>query len=263
MSESAQVKVELEERAGRGLVATVTLDNARRANSLNSDLMEEFAERVDALADNPDLRIMVLTGAGDRSFCAGANVLELKSLDAAAGRAFITRVHHMSKVIRALPVPVIARVNGVCIGAGVEVMAACDVRVAVDTATFSMPEVAIGLPSVVEAALFPQLIGWGRTKQFLYTAEAITASQAQSWGLVQEVVPGSGLDAAVAALVDPIVAADGAAIRRQKSLIRSWESMSFTDGIEEGIRSFTEACQGGGHRQLIEALAAGLKSKSA
>ena len=97
-------------------------------------------------------------------------------------RAFLTQIHTMCQVLRDLPVPVIARVNGFCLGAGLEVMAACDMHVASDNAVFGMPEVKIGLPSVVEAALLPQLIGWGRTKVLLYTGDNIDAATAFGLG---------------------------------------------------------------------------------
>ena len=100
-------------------------------------------------------------------------------------RDFLTLIHRMCKVLRDLPVPVIARVNGFCLGAGLEVMAACDMHIAGDNAVFGMPEVKIGLPSVVEAALLPQLIGWGRTKWLLYTGDTIDAGHRAGTGAVQ------------------------------------------------------------------------------
>lgn len=251
MNQQAQVLVRLEERGERGRVAYVTLANEARANSLNSLLMDEFAQRLDELANDELLRVVVLSGAGERAFCAGANVHELRELTPATGRAFITRVHLMSKRIRDLPVPVIARVNGVCLGAGLEVMAACDMRVAARGALLGMPEVDIGLPSVVEAALFPQLIGWGRTKQLLYTAQNIDADEALSWGLVEKVVEPTQLDAAVEHWVAAIVKADPRAIRLQRELIRHWESMPVNDAIAEGIRNFTRACEGPEPARLV------------
>ncbi len=137
--------------------------------------------------------------------------------------------------------PVIARVNGWCLGAGLEVMAACDMRVASDNAMFGMPEVKVGLPSVVEAALLPQLIGWGKTRLFLYTGDNIDATTALSWGLVEKVVAPADLDAAVEAWVRSIVESGPRAIRLQKELIREWEAMPVSDAIQAGIRSISRA----------------------
>src|SRR5690606_4231942 len=150
-------------------------------------------------------------------------------------------VHGMSRALRDLPVPTIARVNGICLGAGLEVMAACDMRVAAENAVFGMPEVKIGLPSVVEAALLPQLIGWGRTKVLLYTGENIDAAEALSWGLVERVVPAEGLDAAVEEWVTSIAGAGPRAIRLQKALMRQWEAMPVNDAIQAGVLSIASA----------------------
>ena len=227
-------------RDARG-VATVTINNAAKANRLGMDTMKAFVDAVTRLGEDPSLRALVVTGAGDRAFMGGANLFELGELNGTTARVFITQVHLMSKALRDLPVPVVARVNGWCLGAGLEAMAACDMRVASDNAMFGMPEVKVGLPSVVEAALLPQLIGWGRTKILLYTAENIDAATAFQWGLVEKVVAPTDLDAAVAQWVDAILDAGPRAIRLQKELIREWEAMPVNDAIQAGVRNFVRA----------------------
>lgn len=258
--EPSPVLVRIDRRDG-GSVATVSINNAARANSLNSRVMRAFADAVNGLADDPDLCVLIVTGEGDRAFMGGADIFELAALDPAKARAFITLVHLMSKAVRDLPVPVIARVNGYCLGAGVEVMAACDMRVAADTASFGMPEVRIGIPSVVEAALLPQLIGWGRTRQFLYTGDNIDARQALEWGLVERVVPHETLDAAVEEWVASILESGPRAIRLQKELIREWEAMPVNDAIQAGIRSFARAYETDEPARLIAATVERLKGR--
>jgi enoyl-CoA hydratase len=227
----------------RGGVATVSINNAARLNCLGHAQITGFIDAVSELADDPDLRVVIVTGEGDRSFMGGANLLELGDLDPPKARDFLTLVHRMCKVLRDLPVPVIARVNGFCLGAGLEVMAACDMHIASDNAVFGMPEVKIGLPSVVEAALLPQLIGWGRTKLLVYTGENIDARTALEWGLVEKVVPAAELDAAVEQWVGSIVGAGPAAIRLQKELVREWEALPVGEAIEAGIRCMYRAYQ--------------------
>lgn len=235
------VQIRVDDRGEAGQVAYLSIDNTRRMNSLSSAVMDAFISAVAELSQNDSLRVLVVTGEGDRAFIGGADIFELNELDRTTARTFITRVHGMSKVLRDLPVPVIARVNGICLGAGVEVMAACDMRVAAEDAVFGMPEVKIGLPSVVEAALFPQLIGWGRTKQLVYTGENIGAAEALDWGLVEKVVPAHELDEAVEAWVAAIVESGPRAIRLQKELVRHWEALPVNDAIQEGIRNFARA----------------------
>ena len=244
------------DRRPRGSVATVSVNNPAKLNRLGHAQCRAFIDAVAALAVDPDLRVVVVTGEGDRAFMGGANLFELAELNPDTARAFLTLVHQMSKVLRDLPVPVIARVNGWCLGAGLEVMAACDMRVASDTAMFGMPEVKVGLPSVVEAALLPQLIGWGRTKRLLYTGETIDAREALTWGLVEKVVPPAGLDAAVGHWVDSIVEAGPRAIRLQKELIREWEAMPVNDAIQAGIRCMGRAYESEEpHRMVAETIA--------
>jgi enoyl-CoA hydratase len=227
----------------QGGVATISINNAARLNCLGHAQITAFIEAVTALADDPELRVLIVTGEGDRAFMGGANLHELGELNPARARNFLTLIHRMCKVLRDLPVPVIARVNGFCLGAGLEVMAACDMHIASDNAVFGMPEVKIGLPSVVEAALLPQLIGWGRTKLLLYTGDNIDAPTALAWGLVEKVVPATELDAALERWVESIVESGPKAIRLQKELIRDWEAMPVNDAIEAGIRCMYRAYQ--------------------
>jgi 1,4-dihydroxy-2-naphthoyl-CoA synthase len=164
------VDVRLETRPS-GIIARVTLDNERKLNTLNTPLMIQFVEEMKSLARKEELRAVVLTGAGARAFIGGADIEEMAELDPVTARRFITRLHECCDILRVLPVPVLARIEGFALGAGMEVAAACDLRIASETARFGMPEVKLGIPSVVEAALLPMLVGWGRTRQILLLGE--------------------------------------------------------------------------------------------
>jgi enoyl-CoA hydratase len=251
----------IDRRAELGHVATISINNPARLNSLSSEVMDAFIAAVRALANDPALRCLILTGTSERSFIGGANLLELETLQPDTARAFLTRVHTMCQVVRDLPVPVIARVNGFCLGAGLELMAACDMHVASDNAIFGMPEVKIGVPSVVEAALLPQLIGWGRTKVLLYTGDNIDAATALDWGLVERVVPIAQLDAAVEEWVASIVESGSRAIRLQKELIREWEAMPVGDAIQAGIRMMGRAYETDEPHRMIAAARARLRDR--
>jgi enoyl-CoA hydratase len=229
-------------RRHRG-VATISINNAGRLNCLGHAQITAFIDAVTALTDDPDLRALIVTGEGERAFMGGANLHELGKLNPQSARDFLTLIHRMCKVLRDLPVPVIARVNGFCLGAGLEVMAACDMHIASDNAVFGMPEVKIGLPSVVEAALLPQLIGWGRTKWLLYTGDTIDAPTALAWGLVEKVVPYKELDRTLDGWIGSIVESGPKAIRLQKELIREWEALPVNDAVEAGIRCMYRAYQ--------------------
>jgi len=138
-------------------------------------------------------------------------------------------------------VPVLARIQGFTLGAGLELVAACDLRIAAASARFGMPEVRLGIPSVVEAALLPGLVGWGRTRQLLLLGEVYEADEAARWGLLERVVPDEELDAAVDEWLDALLLATPRAIRLQKALIRKWEDLPVSDAIRAGIDAFASA----------------------
>lgn len=246
-----------------GGAVTIAIDNPARLNCLGVAQITAFIDAVHSVTDDPDLRVLIVTGVGDRSFMGGANLHELGQLNPPRARDFLSLIHGMCKVLRDCPVPVIARVNGFCLGAGLEVMAACDMHIASDNAVFGMPEVKVGLPSVVEAALLPQLIGWGRTKLMLYTGENIDAYTALEWGLVERVVTPEELDVAVAAWVHSIVESGPRAIRLQKELIREWEAMPVNDAIEAGIRCMYRAYQSDEPTRMVGEAIARLKARKA
>jgi enoyl-CoA hydratase len=237
MSEQPGATARLDERG----VAIVTIDNTARLNALSTHVMETLIAAVEALERQPGLRAVVLRGAGERAFIGGADITEMAALDAQSARGFITLVHRSCDAIRRLPVPVIARLQGYTFGAGVEVAAACDIRIAAIGSQFGMPEVRLGIPSVVEAALLPQLIGWGRTRRLLLTGDTIDAATALAWGFVEEVAPIELLDQAIDRILDSILASGPQAIRLQKALIDAWEGLPLRDAIQRGIDSFGAA----------------------
>jgi enoyl-CoA hydratase/carnithine racemase len=228
-------------RDDRG-VATVVIDNAARLNALGSGLLAAFAGAVAKLGEDRSLRAVVVTGAGERAFVGGADIREMGEIDGPdAARAFITGVHLACAAVRACPVPVIARIQGYCFGAGLELAAACDFRVAAEGAQLGMPEVRLGIPSVVEAALLPMLIGWGRARRLLLTGETIDAACALSWGLVEQVAPAGELDATVEARLADILACGPGAVRQQKALIAAWETLPLAQAIIAGVEAFADA----------------------
>ncbi len=225
----------------RGTVATVTVDNRRKLNTLDSALMRDIIAQVEALAAREDLRALVLTGAGEAAFIGGASIDEMATLDRASAERFITLVHRTCDCLRRLPVPVIARIDGYALGAGLEVAVSCDLRVATMRAKFGMPEVKVGLPSVVEAALIPGLIGWGRARELLLTGETINAETALRWGLVERVVKPADLDSEVDRIVGALLAAGPLAVRSQKRLMQEWEKLPTDRAIAAGIDALVRA----------------------
>lgn len=240
MSEQ-RVELALESRGNDGTVATITVANPQRLNALSSLVVGHFQERIEEIAENGDVRVVILQGAGERAFMGGADITELAQLDKKTARTFITSIHAVCSGLRGLPIPVIAKIRGYCLGAGLEIAASCDLRVATEQSQFGMPEVQLGLPSVIEAALLPQLVGWGRTRELVFGGKSFMASEVATWGLVERVVPASEIDRAVDEWVESIVRADANAIRLQKELIREWERLPLEEAIAAGIEAFANA----------------------
>jgi enoyl-CoA hydratase len=253
--------VQREERPEGGRLARLTIDNASKLNSLNRALMVEIIEAANGLAADPQLRLVVLTGAGERAFVGGADIGEIAMLDRESAHAFITLVHRCCDAFRRLPVPVIARIDGYALGAGLELACACDLRVASGRALFGMPEVRIGIPSVVEAALLPKFIGHGRARRLLLTGETIGAAEALSWGLVDVVALPEALDEAVEDLARPILAAGPNAIRLQKSLILDWEELPTAAAVQRGIDCFVSAYDTDEPARMAGAMLAELRAR--
>jgi enoyl-CoA hydratase len=234
-------------------VACVTVCNARKLNTLNRALMREFADAFAALGRNDDLRAVILRGEGERAFIGGADIHQMAALDRESARDFISHVHGCCAAIRDLPVPVIARLPGYTLGAGLEIAAACDLRIATDSAQFGMPEVKLGIPSVVEAALLPPLIGWGRARRLLFLGETIGAAEAEAWGLVEKAVAPGELDNALEAWIAAILECGAVAIRSQKALMRRWEDLPLSGAIAAGIDAFADAYSTGEPRRKMQA----------
>jgi enoyl-CoA hydratase len=235
-----RVDVRLETRSN-GTVALVTLDNREKLNTLDRALMKNFIAAVETLSAREDLRALVLSGAGDKAFIGGASIPEMAALDRDSAASFITLLHDTCDCLRRCPVPVVARIDGFALGAGLEVAVCCDLRVAADRTRFGMPEVKVGIPSVIEAALIPRLIGAGRARELLMLGEIIDAPTALSWGLIERMVPPDRLDAEVEKILAALLAAGPRALRLQKALMREWENLPAERAIGAGIDAFTRA----------------------
>jgi enoyl-CoA hydratase len=247
------ILVRTEERGATGRVVQVTVNNPDRRNILGIAGKQQLAGAFRKLARDPRVRVVVLTGTGDRSFIAGADLAEMKDLTVAGAGKLFTWTHRACAAIRALHVPVIARINGYCFGAGMELAASCDMRVGVTGTKFGMPEVRFGIPSGMEACLLPQLIGWGKTRELIYTGDHIEAAEAYRIGFLEKLVEPAALDVAVEQWIASILAGGPRAIRLQKELVRDWERLSIEKAIQAGIRACTDSKRTDEPRRLMQA----------
>jgi enoyl-CoA hydratase/carnithine racemase len=239
------------DRDPRGVVR-LTICNAGPLNFLGSAVIDGVREGLEALATERRIRVLVLAGQSEKSMIGGADIKEMAGLDQASAERFIAGLRDLCEAVRSFPAPVIARMPGWCLGGGLEVAACCDFRIAGSDAKFGMPEVRVGIPSVIHAALLPRLIGWGRARWLLMTAENIDAATAVSWGLVDAVAPEGGLDAAVEKTVAALLQCAPEALRTQKALIRQWEELPLKESVDLSIGVFGQSFLTGEPQQLMQ-----------
>jgi enoyl-CoA hydratase/carnithine racemase len=221
-----------------GVVATVSLDLKGKINIVDGEGCADIARTFFKESANESVRLVVVRGEGGHAFIGGADIFTMADLDPDSAEAFITGLHNVCHAIRKCPVPVIAAIDGYCLGAGLEVAAACDLRIAKEGATFGMPEVHVGIPSVIEAALLPSLIGWGRTRELVYTGVLWDCDMALSTGLIERVAEPDNFNEALEDWVGKILRAGPRSIRAQKKLVQAWEAMHIDDAIQEGVKTF-------------------------
>lgn len=170
-------------------IGIVTISREKALNALNSQVLTELEQTMDAV-NLEEVRCIIITGAGQKSFVAGADIAEMKDLDKKGGEDFGTHGNRVFRKIETFPVPVIAAVNGFALGGGCELSMACDIRIASENAVFAQPEAGLGItPGFGGTQRMPRMISVGKAKELLYTCSKIKAEEALSLGLVNAVYP--------------------------------------------------------------------------
>jgi enoyl-CoA hydratase len=220
----------------RGACAWVILDRPP-LNLIVPDMVRGIRDVFAALREDASVRAAVITGRG-RATTAGVQLQFLHGLDVGPAKAFITSLHEAIHAVHEAPFPTVCMMNGACLGGGFELAMACDMRTAATGALMGLPEVKVGVPSVIEAALLPQLIGPGRAAEMLLTGESVSAEQALAWGLVNRVAPASELERVTEELIGRVLACAPGAIRLQKELMIRWRNTDLRTAVEYGINAF-------------------------
>ena len=202
-----------------GFVGVITINRPLALNALNSQVLEELEETFKAV-DLETTRALILTGAGEKSFVAGADIGEMSSLSKAEGEAFGKKGNDIFRFIETFPIPVIAAVNGFALGGGCEISMSCDIRICSENAVFGQPEVGLGItPGFGGTQRLARIIGVGMAKQLIYTARNIKAEQAKAIGLVNDVYPQEELLDQAKKLASIIAANAPIAVRNCKKAI--------------------------------------------
>jgi len=213
-----------------GGIATLTVNRPEVRNALGLETVNEMHAALRELAARNDLRVLILTGAGEKAFVSGADIRELRDRGAREGLEGINQ--RLFTEVEEFPWPVIAAVNGYCLGGGCELALACDIRVAGEEAKFGFPETSLGIiPGAGATQRLPRLVGWGKAKELIFTGEIFDAREALRLGLVSQVAPRSELMGAARGLAEKILARGPLATRLAKQAL----NLSARAGLDAGL----------------------------
>ena len=221
-------------------LATITFNRPKAMNALNSALIDELSLALDHIAANEDVRVLILTGAGDKSFVAGADINELATFNVLEAKLFSRKGHMAIQKLQSLPIPVIAAVNGFALGGGSEIALACDFIYASKNAKFGLPETTLGIiPGFGGTQRLPRLIGKNMAKELIFTGKMISAEEAGQMGIVNQVHEAEHLMAAVQATAKILATRGKASLRAAKEAINRGMDVDLQTGCDIEIDAFS------------------------
>ena len=227
----------------KGAVGIVTINRPKALNALNSEVLDDLSSVFDSI-DLETVRCVVLTGAGDKSFVAGADIGEMSTLTKAEGEAFGKKGNDVFRKIETFPLPVIAAINGFALGGGNELAMSCDFRICYENAVFGQPEVGLGItPGFGGTQRLARLVGAGYAKYMIYTARNIKADEAYRIGLVNQVVPAEELMATAEKLASIIAGNAPIAVRNCKKAVNDGLEVNMDDALVVEEKLFGDCFQ--------------------
>ena len=226
---------------GSGQVGVVVtkLEGRGQLNLLGRDTFLGLNAELDRLDQDRSVRAIILTGSGDRAFSAGVDLEQMKDLEPADAEIFITALHGPARKLLTMSVPAIAAIKGPCLGGALELILACDIRIATEGAIMGLPEVQVGIPSVIEASLLPPTVGLGRARRLLLTGETVNAAEALAMGLVDIVVPEDSLMNKAHEIADQFLGMSRDVLASQKDIITKWLELGEEDSAKFTIQEFS------------------------
>lgn len=220
-------------------IATITFNRPEALNALNSKLLLEFGQALDAVEADEEIRVLILTGAGDKSFVAGADIGEIAKCDALQGKMFAKRGQDILGRLNKLPIVVVAAVNGFALGGGCEMSLACDFVYASETAMFGLPEINLGImPGFGGTQRLPRLIGMNMAKEMIFTGKMITAAEAREIGLVNRVCAPDALMDDVMKVAKSISFKGRVSIRAAKQAVNTGMNVDLAAGCALEVDAF-------------------------
>lgn len=218
-------------------IARLTLNRPKALNAINGVMLQETRVALSEIEASPAIRVLVIASASERAFSAGIDVAYVKDLDAWGARRIGQELHATFGAIRTLEKPVIAQIDGLCLGAGLELAISCDLLIASDRSQFGLPNIKRGIPAIVEAAILPQAIGIVNTRELAFSGRNWDAAKAERRGLVNAVVPAAELAAEVDRWAAELAVFSPRALAAQKDIIHKWMTTDLEAAIDFSINT--------------------------
>ena len=242
LSQSAANGIELVQVNGRGPL-----------NILGRRTFNQLIDRLDELEADSKTRVIIITGAGDRVFSAGMDLLEMKDMTLAEAESLVRLLHQVARKVFTMGVPTIAAISGHCLGYALELVLACDIRVAGEDSQLGLPEVRVGIPSVIEASLLPRTIGLGRARHLLLTGNPVNAQEAFEMGLVDRVVPPGDVINTATGIAEGLLGMSQEVLASQKDIVAKWLEVSEEESNEFSIQAFIQRFKTSQPKEAMEA----------
>jgi len=220
-------------------VATITMNRPKALNALNSQLLGELNETLDKIAGDENIRVLVLTGSGEKAFVAGADIGELSTLNPVQARYFAINGHMVMDKLQSLPIPVIAAVNGFALGGGLELALACDFIYASDNAKIGLPEINLGIiPGFGGTQRLSRIVGKNLAKEMIFTGKMISAEEAERKGIINRVLPADQLMAEVQKTAGIMAAKGKVSLNAAKKTVNDGVDVDLSNGCAMEINAF-------------------------
>lgn len=220
-------------------IATITFNRPKALNALNNALLDEFAHALDTIAEDEKIRVLVVTGQGEKSFVAGADIKEITTLNSLEAKTFAGKGHDIIGRLQNLAIPVIAAVNGFALGGGSEIALACDFIYASENAKFGLPEISLGIiPGFGGTQRLPRLLGKNRAKEMIFTGDMISAEEAMSYGMVNKIYPYENLMEAVLKTAGKMAKKGRVSLRAAKQVINAGMDVDLGSGCRMECDAF-------------------------
>lgn len=236
----------------RNELVVLRLERPEKRNALTRPLVEQLTQELRRTALDVAIRGVILAGAGP-SFCAGVDLHEFAEGTPETARQLIHALAELCASVRRLPQPVACAIQGHCLGGALELAACCDFRICAPDARLGMPEVFLGIPSVIDAAMLERIVGSGRARELLLSGEAISGETAYTWGLATRLAPPHELVNVAAEVLGTVTRHDAHVVAAQKRLHQEWLELPYSEAVERSIESLIEAFRDGRPQRLAAA----------